>query len=441
VSALELASRFAGAVFSRRLYAPGSPSWTRALAGLTETVGGLLREASGKEVTVGLIHDQLAVSGRPVPRNAPKLDKFEELLSRRAVEIITIGPGCDAPDLEILVDYLVSGEVELAPGQANRWLQNRGAQHVKIQHLKLADREGVESFRDVYRRGEKLLSQEQARAARDGRVHPEQLAELTRVLMSLVLEGNAPVATLLALKDRSDFEAVHSINVSTLVGAQARSLGLPPEVTEPIMLAGLLHDIGKTRVPESVLQRRSPLPAGERQLLARHTLEGARILLDSPQVPAVAPVVAARHHTLPEPDSPGLLSVELVKLADHFDRIRTLIPFEDAMGMAGAAACLVAKLGGRFNRYLLSRFVRMLGLGTEGAQVRLTTSDLAEVVRVHPELGLHPVVRILRGTGAFRSGQVVKLAEMAADRSGPVAVFAVPPPFSDLSTEAVDDLG
>lgn len=441
MSTTELASRFAGAVFSRRLYAPTSPSWTKSLEALNHTVGLVLAEAEGKEVTVGLINDQLAVSGRPVPRNAPKVSKFEELLSRRAVEIITLGPGCNATELELLVDYLIAGEVELAPGQANAWLRDRGAQHVKIQHLKLADRQGVESFRDVYRRGQRVLGEEQSRARRDGRIHGAQVSELARVLMDLVLGGNAPIATLLALRDRSDFAAVHSINVGTLVGAQARSLSIPPELAEDLILAGLLHDIGKTRVPEGLQVLGRALQPNERQILAQHTVEGARILFDSPQVPPVAAVVAFRHHGRPDPDSPGLLALELVKLADHFDSIRTLRPFEDEAGMQSAAAYLVAQLGGRFNRYLLSRFVRLLGLGRVGSKVRLTTGEVGEVVELHPELGLHPTVRILQGPGRYAPGQVVALAEQARDRAGPVAVFSVGGVMKDLPVEAVDDLG
>lgn len=442
MSTAELATRFAGAVFSRRLYAPSSPSWTQALQALSDTVGRLLSESGGKEVTVGLIHDQLAISGRPVARSAPKLAQFEELLNRRAVEIITFGPGCNAADLEVLVDYLISGEVELSAGQANGWLRDRGAFHVKLQHLKLSERQGVQSFRDVYRRGHRVLSEEQRRAAREGRIQGAQMQELAQVLTSVVLEGSAPIATLLALRDRSDFAAVHSINVSTLVGAQAKTLELAPTVTEQLMLAGLLHDIGKTRIPESVLQRPAgSLDPAERRWLAQHTIEGARIAFESPQVPPVAAVVCQRHHERLDPDSPGLMAVELVKMADHFDSIRTLAPFEDEAGMRGAAAFLVGRFGGRFNRYLLSRFVRMLGLGSAGERARLSTGEHVEVIETHPELGIHPRVQVLKGSHDRPTGATLDLARDADHPRAPVAVFATPEPFKSLSTEAVDDLG
>ena len=435
--ARDLAVRLAGANHSRRLYGMRGRAWAKTLDVLHHEITSHFEEEGQREVTVGLLGDGLAVLGVPIQDPPSSVVRFISKLVERDVEIIVVRPGVTAAELETLLAYLGADSADVAAVKADVWLRERGVENVSIKHLQLMS-DGTESFRDVYFRGKRVLEREFARAARNGAVSSAAVGDLAKSLMEVVLEADTPVATLLALKDRDDFALVHSVNVATLAGTQAGALGLAESDVQNIITAALTHDIGKTRVPDAVLTKGAPLTVLERELLDRHTTEGARILLETPGTSALASIVALNHHTPATPDVPGLCAVELCKLADTFDVIRSLRPFSDAGAMRGAVAYMVRKLRARFNPYLLERFAAMVNIAPVGTLVAMSSGEVAEVVEAHPELSLHPVVKVLdTRRGTLSPGAVLNLSV----ESDIIAVPALPPAFRDLEPAAIDDLG
>jgi HD-GYP domain-containing protein (c-di-GMP phosphodiesterase class II) len=258
--------------------------------------------------------------------------------------------------------------------------------------------------------------------------------------MEVILEGDAPIATLLALADRDDFSMVHSVNVATLAATQAGTLGLAEEQIQEIVVAGLMHDIGKTRVPEAILTKAGKLTDQEREILARHTVEGGRILMETRGSGDLSAVVALDHHGSASSD--GLAANELVKIADVFDSIRSLRPFDDPFSMRGAVAFMARNLSDRFNPYLLERFGKLVGLCPEGEHAWLSTSEIVRIVGVHEELSLHPTIEVLdRRDGNRTRGERIDLAALASDPTAPRLVPVVPGTFSDLEAWEIDSLG
>lgn len=431
--ARDLASRLAGAAHSRRLYTSAGPAWERTLAALHHEMMRVLGDH--EELTVGLLGESLAVAGVPVDHPPSAVERFVGVLKKRDVEIISFRRGFTAAELETLLSYMSADSADVAAVRADLWLRERGVEHIAIKHLKLMRGEGSDSFRDVYRRGGRDLRVEFERARRQGVVSFGAVAELAKALMEIVVQTEAPIATLLALRDRDDFSLVHSINVSVLVTAQASALGLNDQRVQEISSAALLHDIGKTKVPDAILTRRALLNSQEKALLARHTHEGARILLDTHGMDRLAPLVAAKHHDGPS----DLLPVELTRIADAFDVVRTLRPFDDRAGLKGAVTYLIRNLGHRFNPYLLERFAAMCRLFEAGEHTRLTTGEIVRIVEPHPELALHPVVEVLdRGRGRSDRGALADLAKNPDERS---ILPPVPTTLADLAVEEIDALG
>jgi diguanylate cyclase (GGDEF)-like protein/putative nucleotidyltransferase with HDIG domain len=94
--------------------------------------------------------------------------------------------------------------------------------------------------------------------------------------------SQAHLATMLSLAEALDFRdagtARHSQTVGRLCELMARELGLPEERVERVRLAGILHDIGKIGVPDSILRKPGPLTDEERRQMNRHPEVGARLL-------------------------------------------------------------------------------------------------------------------------------------------------------------------
>lgn len=436
--ARDVAIRVAGANHGRRLYGQRGQGWARTLAAVMEPLGALF-EAGAQEVTLALLGDGLAVQGLPVTQPPSAVVRFVGQLKARDVEIISLLPGVDTADLEVLFEYLGADAADVAAMRGEGWLRERGVERVRIKHLKLVGSGGMESFRDVYLRGRRVLGRQFQRAATDGEVSVGAVGELARALMDVVLGSEAPVATLMALRDRDDYQLVHSVNVATLVGVQAEALGLDEAEVQVMVTAALTHDIGKTRVPEAVLTHRGPMGAKEQALLDRHAVEGARLLLDASVKASLPAVVAQFHHAVPDPGLPGLLAVELCRVADVFDGVRTLVGFHDAVGMQGAATFMWRRMGDRFNPYLLQRFARLAGVGAAGAQGWLDTGEVVRVLAPHPELAFSPKVEVLDARdGPLRTGAQV---DLAARPDGPTFQPVLPAAFRNLAPADVDGLG
>ncbi|MEW6776446.1 MAG: HD domain-containing protein [Bdellovibrionota bacterium] len=445
--ARDLAQRLAGAAHSRRLYAEGSPIWQKTIEALKQEVDKNFPDGEAAELTFALLGDGLAVGGVPVNNAPANVVRFVAQMKLRDIEIISLKRDCAFSDLETLLGYLAADAADVAAVKASTWLKERGVDRITVKHLKLTAgaAAGIESFRDVYRVGSQSLGREFRRAAETGTVDMAPLTDLAKSLFDLTVGSDAPVATLLALRDRDDYTFVHSLNVGTMAGCQAAALGLSENEIQEISLSGLLHDIGKTKVPDGVLQKRGPLNVEEKALLARHTIEGAKILFATQGAERFASVVANEHH-LPAAGEPGkeppILASQLVALADTFDTIRTLRPFDDREGMRQALAYMFEKLPGRFNPYLLGRFATMCGMFSPGDMVRLSTGEIGKVVRPHPESALHPTVEVTQtGGGRSPAGTQIDLTRAGRGPDAPRLVLPLSGAIGQLDPKEIDWLG
>ncbi|MGH6693503.1 MAG: HD-GYP domain-containing protein, partial [Gammaproteobacteria bacterium] len=87
------------------------------------------------------------------------------------------------------------------------------------------------------------------------------------------------VLPLLQLKEFDQYTTTHSLNVAVLAMGLAESLGCTPNEVRGFGVAGLLHDIGKIRIPIDVLTKPGKLSDEERQIINRHPTDGARIIM------------------------------------------------------------------------------------------------------------------------------------------------------------------
>ena len=75
------------------------------------------------------------------------------------------------------------------------------------------------------------------------------------------------------------YTGVHSRDVVELAVRVGGELGLGAREQRDLEFAALLHDVGKVRVPNSIINKPGPLSAAERKVMERHTVEGERLLL------------------------------------------------------------------------------------------------------------------------------------------------------------------
>jgi HD-GYP domain-containing protein (c-di-GMP phosphodiesterase class II) len=144
--------------------------------------------------------------------------------------------------------------------------------------------------------------------------------------------------------------------------------------------------------------------------MKRHVVEGAEILRKTPEIPALAPVVAFEHHL--RIDGSGYphgvtrsslnLGTMLCGVADVFDAMRSQRRYQQSFPTERILEVLKRDDGKQFDRHLVRRFVQLIGIYPAGNLVRLNTGEVAVVLKVYAPDPRRPQVRVLFGSNGHR---------------------------------------
>ncbi|MDZ4384500.1 MAG: HD-GYP domain-containing protein, partial [Nitrospirota bacterium] len=115
-------------------------------------------------------------------------------------------------------------------------------------------------------------------------------------MVDSVFRNRDALLCLTNLKDYDNYTFLHSVNVGILAVSFGRHLGLSKDQLENIGLGGLLHDIGKTQIPESILNKPGKFSEEEYTIMKRHVSLGAEILSKHDHIPQEAALVTSQHH-------------------------------------------------------------------------------------------------------------------------------------------------
>ena len=168
-----------------------------------------------------------------------------------------------------------------------------------------------------------------------------------------------------ALEAKNEYTAAHSLRVATTSAAIARELGMPEDDIDRIRLAGLIHDVGKIGVKESVLNKPSSLTSEEFEHVKRHCEIGQRIL--SPIVDDEQILLIVRHHH-ERYDGTGYpdrlfgeqipLGARILAVADSYDAMTSDRPYRDPMSVETAFAEIERGKGIQFDPRVVNVFLR-----------------------------------------------------------------------------------
>lgn len=222
------------------------------------------------------------------------------------------------------------------------------------------------------------------------------------IVESVVRTPNA-LALLTGLKHRDEYTAQHCVNVAILCVVFGRHLGLPPAELELLGLAGLLHDVGKMRVPLEILNKPGRLTADELAIMQQHPEIGADILSEATDLPRAVIEAAQLHHE--RADGTGYpfgmtgdrlsRTTMIVAIVDVYDAVTSDRVYHDGVAPHHALGMMYRKAPQSFDRKLFEEFMRCLGIYPVGSVVRLNTGETAVVTTADPRRHLRPVVLLL----------------------------------------------
>ncbi|MGI8633185.1 MAG: bifunctional diguanylate cyclase/phosphohydrolase [Solirubrobacterales bacterium] len=178
-----------------------------------------------------------------------------------------------------------------------------------------------------------------------------------------------------ALDARDSYTARHSQTVGRYSELMARKLGLSEDRIERVRLAGMVHDIGKVGVPDSILNKPGKLDDIEWEQMRRHPEIGARIL-EGEGLEDIRSWVMA-HHERPDgrgyplglEDSQIAVEAKILSVADAYEAMTSDRPYRKALGQEIAIGELRKHAGGQFDEAVIDAFLAVLKLG--GAEIEI----------------------------------------------------------------------
>jgi putative nucleotidyltransferase with HDIG domain len=192
------------------------------------------------------------------------------------------------------------------------------------------------------------------------RASAQMLDEVPAVRSDTEAASHAAIEGLLAmLRARDDATCNHSRATGEWSRRIATRMGLERATTERIVRAGILHDIGKIRVPDAILLKPTALEAHEWEIMKRHAEAGADILSQIPALAQYAPIVGTHHEWFDGRGYPyGLrgdeisLESRVVSVADSFHAMTSDRPYRRALTYGEAIAALADGRGRQWDKQI-----------------------------------------------------------------------------------------
>lgn len=202
------------------------------------------------------------------------------------------------------------------------------------------------------------------------------------------------------LKDFDNYTYTHSVNVAVLAIAISRRLGNSADEMNKIGLGALLHDIGKMRVPEEILNKPGKLTPKEFEIMKMHTVYGCESL-DKYDKNAKDIYPAMRYHHeksdgsgypdgLRESETPRIAKV--IAIADVYDAITSERIYHKGMMPSDALKVIFSWSGKHFNDALVKFFISIMGIYPVGTLVMLDTQELAIIIEPNKNDPVRPKV-------------------------------------------------
>ena len=273
---------------------------------------------------------------------------------------------------------------------------------------------------------------------------PEQVEKASQEITQSILRNPDALVSLCQIKGHDEYTYEHCLHVGILISTLAHEMNYSQDQIARIAMGGLLHDIGKMRVPEPILNKPGKYEPWEFAIMKRHPEHGLAIIREhTMKIPDIAMAVIGQHHERYDGSGypAGLTGSNIHEaalmgaVADVYDALTTDRIYREAWTPQKALATIFQGCDKEYSRMVVERFTKHMGIYPVGSFVRLTTGEMGVVTRVHPGRIMAPEVLVLFNTKGERLEKpvTVDLARMQSERGGEerrVEISVDPKPYN-----------
>ena len=218
-------------------------------------------------------------------------------------------------------------------------------------------------------------------------------------LTESVLSDDAVAVDLGMLKVSDEYTFKHSVDVAGMSVVIGKNMGLPIDALKELCVAGLLHDVGKAKIPAEVLNKPGKLNDDEFALMKQHSLFGFQILKEKKRFSENIMLGVLQHHEkmnghgYPQGVDRSRIHkyAKIISVADVFDALVTKRPYKDPFSK-NVATEMVMGMSQELDIDMMKIFLHTVILYPVDSIVTLSNGELAKVVENNPDYPLRPKV-------------------------------------------------
>ena len=211
---------------------------------------------------------------------------------------------------------------------------------------------------------------------------------------------------MLNLRSYDDYTYAHSVNVGVLCGVIGMEMHMDEKEIAQLVMAALLHDLGKLSIPSEILNKPGRLTQTEYKRMQEHPVMSYELIKDRFDISAQIKVAVLFHHE--NVDGTGYpngvmgdeqtLFTKIIHVADVYDALVSKRPYKEPYAPCEAAEYLMGGCGILFDQEVVEVMLRAIPLYPKGTEVELSDGRVGIVKENADAHNLRPVLRLMDGT-------------------------------------------
>lgn len=234
-------------------------------------------------------------------------------------------------------------------------------------------------------------------------IEVERVEPVVERVTDSIFRNKDALTSLSRIKQKDNYTFQHSVSVCALLVSFTHAMDYEREVIMEAGLGGLLHDVGKMKVPDAVLNKPGALTPAEFAVMQSHAALGRDLLKQTPGIPETAILVASQHHErfdgtgYPDKLKGDAISLfgQMAAIVDVYDALTSNRIYHKGMEPTAALKKLFEWSKFHFNEEMVQHFIRVIGIYPVGSLVSLESGQLAVVVQQGEKNLLQPLVRVI----------------------------------------------
>lgn len=263
--------------------------------------------------------------------------------------------------------------------------------------------EELKRSKKVYSEANKIISNIMHDVRIGKQIEVERIDPVVEKMANSILRNKDALLSLCRIKNKDDYTFLHSVSVGALLISFAHALDFKHDAIKLLGVGGMLHDIGKTKVPNEILNKPGALTEEEFVIMKSHVVHGCSILRKSPGIAQVSFDVASQHHErfdgsgypLGLKNSEMSVYGQMAAIVDVYDAITADRCYHKGMEPTVAIRKMFEWSKFHFNPKLLRTFIRIVGIYPVGTLVMLESGKIGVVIEQSETDMTRPLVRII----------------------------------------------